>query len=76
MTSAATPTPINAKNIIALALLADGFGLEHFTIWTPDAWKAPKGFPRRELMCKPTQGGTTWRVKTKRYLKFVGYRLA
>lgn len=69
-------TPVNATNIIAVALLADGFGLEWLTIWTPDDWKAPKGFPRRELLCVPSAGGKTWRVKTKRFLKFVGYRLA
>lgn len=67
---------MNRTNVVAHALLADGFGMEYFTIWTPEGWKAPKGFPRRELLCVPATGGATWRVKTKRLLKFFNVRLA
>lgn len=53
------------------ALLADAMCQPHTTIWAGDGWVAPKGFPRRELLCCPTIGGKTWRVKTQRLLKFL-----
>lgn len=46
-------------------------GLANATIWTPADWKAPKGFPRRTLLCVPTAGGKTWSVSTDRLLAWL-----
>ena len=46
-------------------------GLDRMTVWTPQGWKAPKGFPRRELLCIPTEGGKTWSVSTDRLLAWL-----
>ncbi len=46
-------------------------GWPTFTIWTPQGWQAPKGFPRRELLCCPSEGGRTWRVDSLRLLAWL-----
>jgi hypothetical protein len=45
--------------------------VEYMAVWTPQGWKAPKGFPRRELLCIPSTGGKTWQVKTARMVKYL-----
>lgn len=74
--SSAAEDDVVAPAIVHWARQAEAAGLEYFSIWTPDGWVAPKGFPLRELLCNPATGGSTWSVKTKRFLKFVGGRLA
>jgi hypothetical protein len=58
------------------ALAHVAFGLKTMSIWTPDGWKAPKGFPRRTLLCKPTQGGNTWSVSAAGMCRFLRVELA
>ncbi len=41
------------------------------TLWTPADWKAPKGFPRRTLLCVPIAGCKTWTVSTDRLLAWL-----
>lgn len=62
---------MNAEHLKTLALLCEHAEAETITVWTPQGWKAPKGFPRRELLCCPTQGGKTWRINRKRLLAWV-----
>jgi hypothetical protein len=52
------------------------FGLKTMAIWTPEGWKAPKGFPRRVLLCKPSQGGSTWSVSAAAMCRYLGVELA
>jgi hypothetical protein len=46
-------------------------GVEFMTVWTPQGWRAPRGFPRKELLCVPSMGGKTWRVNAARLVKFL-----
>ena len=59
-------TPINATNLAALAMLADGLGMKHMSLWTPD-----KGFPRRTLLCCPSKGGNTWQVSPAGLMRYL-----
>lgn len=45
------------------ALVLQEQGATHISLWHPQGWKAPRGFPRRELLCTPTQGGSTVSVR-------------
>ncbi len=45
-------------------------GLSHMTVWTPEGWKAPKGFPRRELLGISAFGGKSWSVSAKALVKW------
>lgn len=49
-----------------------GAGLKRLSFWAPHCWKPPKGFPRRELLCCPYDGGSMWSVDAARLLKFLG----
>ena len=45
-------------------------GLTHMNVWTPQGWKPPKGFPRRELLCVPAMGGRTSSVDAAKLVKW------
>ena len=61
----------DAKDMLYTARLFEAQSVKQMTIWTPDGWKAPKGFPRRELLCKPTTGGNAWRVSVPRLIAWL-----
>ena len=63
--------PINTNNVAALAMLAECVGMKRMSIWTPDGWKAPKGFPRRSLLCCPSKGGNTWQISPAGLLRYL-----
>lgn len=54
----------------ASAIALDAMGIEFMTVWTPQGWRAPKGFPRRELLCCPAKGGKTSRINVRRLLGY------
>lgn len=60
------------RDLEAKAILCRAMGQKSMTFWSPDGWKAPKGFPRRSLVCKPTQGGSTWAVGTLAMCRYLG----
>jgi len=66
-------TPVTLQHDLTThALACVAVGIKHMSIWTPDDWSAPKGFPRRSLLCRPSVGGKTWRVSAAamcRYLR-------
>jgi hypothetical protein len=41
-------------------------GHDGLQVWVPQGWKAPKGFPKRELLCCPSAGGRTYRVDARK----------
>lgn len=41
---------------------------DHVIIEVPEGWRAPKGFPRRELMCVNGKGESVYRVRAERLL--------
>jgi hypothetical protein len=59
------------EDLLQRARLLKSHGIERMNVWTPEGWKAPKGFPRRELMCKPTIGGSTWDVSVARLVAYL-----
>lgn len=67
---------INTTNLASLAMFAAGSGIKTMSIWTPDGWKAPKGFPRRRLMCCPTIGGKTWQISPAGLLRYLRIEFA
>lgn len=60
----------NAILLATARTLADA-GAQSMSVWTPQGWKAPKGFPRRTLLCKPTVGGSTWTVSVQRLITWL-----
>ena len=58
----------------AAALVLKGQHVERISFWASDDWRAPKGFPRKELLCVPAQGGKTWSVKVDKLLAFMGVK--
>jgi hypothetical protein len=43
-------------------------GLKHMTVWTPQGWKPPAGFPRRYFLSAPTSGGRNYHVRVDKLL--------
>lgn len=41
------------------------------TLVLPKGWKAPKGFPRRELLCEREDGGRAVSVNVRRLLRWI-----
>jgi hypothetical protein len=60
----------NTELLATARTLADQ-DVEWMQVWTPQGWKAPKGFPRRTLLCKPTAGGSTWTVSVQRLIAWL-----
>lgn len=59
---------MNLEHLKTLLVLAENSPCESLNVWTPQGWKAPKGFPRRELLCCPSKGGNTWRINREKLL--------
>lgn len=59
------------NRLLPYAVACHEQGLERMTVWTPQGWKPPKGFPRRELLCCPTEGGNTWSISTSKLIRYL-----
>jgi hypothetical protein len=63
--------PVTALELAAEAERALAIGCDRAMLVFPPGWKAPQGFPRREVACVNSKGDTVAWVKAERLLAWV-----